>query len=74
MNRCGQLALEHNRRHRPHSYSQIPDPDQFFTRAGEEIQAEVSARRDEILGLPRAKESLEAYRLRSYQALARPRG
>lgn len=69
MNHYGRLVQDHNRRHRPHSYSQIPDPDDFFAEAGEEIQAEVTARRDEILGPPRLDENPEAYRLRSYQAL-----
>lgn len=70
MNSYGRLALDHNRRHRPLTYAQIPDPDHFFTKMGEEIQADVTARRDEILGPPRADESPEDYRLRSYQALA----
>lgn len=69
MNTYGRLVQEHHRRHRPHAYSQIPDPDQFFDEAGKEIQAEVSARRDEILGRPRLDENPEAYRLRSYQSL-----
>ena len=70
MNRYGRLALDHNRRQRPRSYSLIPDPDRFFDQAGEEIQAEVSARRNEILDRPRLGENPEDYRLRSYQALA----
>lgn len=69
MNTFGRLVQDHNRQHRPHAYSQITDPDQFFGEAGEEIQAEVTARRDEILGPPRPDENLEAYRLRGYQAL-----
>jgi len=70
MNRYGQMALDHNRRHRPDAYSQIPDPEAFFAEAGEEIAAEVTRLRVEILGTIRAGESPEAYRLRSYQALA----
>ena len=69
MNHYGQLVHDHNRRHRPRAYSQIQDPDRFFDEAGEQIQAEVTARRDEILGALRPGEDLEAYRLRSYQAL-----
>lgn len=69
MNPYGRLALDHSRRHRPHAYSQIPDPDRFFDQAGEEIGAEVTALRDEILGPPRPDENPEVYRLRSYQAL-----
>ena len=70
MNRFGQMALDHNRRHRPDACSQIPDPDRFFTQVGAEIAAEVTRLRDQILDQPRPGESLEAYRLRSYQALA----
>lgn len=70
MNRYGQMALDHNRRHRPDAYSQIPNPDKFFTEAGEQIAAEVTRLRDEILGPMRSDETLEDYRLRGYQALA----
>jgi hypothetical protein len=70
MNRCGQLALDFNRRHRPVACSQIPDPEAFFAEAGETIAAQISAARDEILGRRRPGEDIEAYRLRSYQALA----
>lgn len=70
MNRYGRLALDHNRRHRPSTYSTIQNPDEFFTATGEEIAAEVTRLRDEILGPPRADENPEDYRLRSYQALA----
>ena len=70
MNRYGQMAQDHNRQHRPAVYSQIPDPDVFFAEAGEVIAAEVTRLRDQILGQPRPGESLEAYRLRGYQALA----
>ncbi len=70
MNRYGQMALDHNRQHRPDVYSQIPDPDAFFAEAGEAIAVEVTRLRDQILDQPRPGESLEAYRLRSYQALA----
>ena len=70
MNRYGQMALDHNRKHRPDAYSQIPDPASFFAEAGEQIAAAVSQLRDEILGPPNAGETPEEYRLRSYQALA----
>ena len=43
MNRYGRLVLEHNRTHRPDAYSQIPDPDDFFTEAGETIATAISA-------------------------------
>lgn len=70
MNRFGQMALDHNRQHRPDAYSQIPDPDPFFTQVGEEIAAEVTQLRDQLLGPGRPGETLEDYRLRSYQASA----
>lgn len=70
MNHYGQIALDHNRQHRPMAYSRISNPTRFFHKAGETIQAEVTLRRDEILGAQRPEESLEAYRLRGYQALA----
>src|SRR3546814_17477673 len=53
MNRYVQMALDHNRRHRPDAYSQIPNPAEFFAGTGEEIAAQVSRLRDEILGSPR---------------------
>ena len=70
MNRYGRLALDFNRRHRPVACSQIPDPETFFAEAGEAIADQISAARDEILGPRRPGEDLEAYRRRSYQALA----
>ena len=70
MNRYGQMALDHNRKHRPAAYSQIPDPAGFFAEAGEQIAAAVSQLRDEILGPPKAGETPEQYRRRSYQVLA----
>jgi hypothetical protein len=70
MNRYGHLALDHNRKHRPAAYSRSPDSEGFFAEAGETIAAQISAARDEILGPRRPGEDVEAYRLRSYQALA----
>ena len=70
MNRYAQIAIEQHRRHRPLEHSMIDDPTRFFTDIGEEIQATVTSRRDEILGPPRPNEAAEAYRLRSYLALA----
>ena len=68
MNRYGQLVLEHSRTHRPDAYSQIPDPNEFFTEAGATIATAISDLRDQILGPPRTNEGLEAYRHRGYQA------
>ncbi len=69
MNRYAQIAIQH-RRHRPLEHSLIDDPTRFFTEIGEQIQADVTNLRDEILGPPRPDESIEDYRHRSYQALA----
>ena len=70
MNRYAQIAIDQHRRHRPLEHSLIDYPVRFFTEIGEEIQAEVTNLRDEILGQTRPGESIEDYRLRSYQALA----
>ena len=70
MNRYGQMALDLNRQHRPDAFSRIADAEALFAQAGETIAAEVTRLRDEILGTIRPGESPEAYRLRSYQALA----
>lgn len=70
MNRYGQMAFDHNRRHRPDACSQILDPEAFFAAVGEAIAAEVTRLRDELLGPIRPEESPETYRLRSCQALA----
>lgn len=37
MNRYGTKAMEHWKRWRPRELQQIPDPEAFFTRLGEEI-------------------------------------
>jgi hypothetical protein len=70
MNRYAQIALDRHRQHRPLEHSLIDDPTRFFTEIGEEIQAEVTSHRDEILGPQRPGESIENYRQRSYQAVA----
>lgn len=69
MNHFGRLAMEHLRMHRPTEFASIDDPVEFFGTVGEEIQATVTSRRDEILGPIREGETHEAYRLRGYQAL-----
>ncbi len=70
MNRYGLLALEQMRRCRPDLLATIGDPDSYFSTAGEQIQAAVTAARDEILGAMRPGETIDQYRLRGYQALA----
>lgn len=64
-----QMAHEFSLRHRPVALAQIQDPHRFFAEAGREVQATVTATRDELLGPVRPGETPEAYRLRSYQAL-----
>ena len=68
MNRYGQTALDHWRRHRPRVLAAMADPTDHFTRLGEETETRVGELRDQILGARRAGETLECYRLRSYQA------
>jgi hypothetical protein len=69
MNRYGQMAFDHTRRHRPTAFASLSDPTGHFSRLGAEIQTEISRLRDELVGSLRSDEDPEAYRLRSYQAL-----
>lgn len=68
MNRYGQMAYNHTRRHRPTVFASLSDPAAHFSRLGEEIAARISCLRDELLGKPRPGENPEDYRQRSYQA------
>lgn len=70
MNHYGRLALEFSQQHRPTALAAIPDPDAYFARSGEEIAAEVTRLRDEILGPARRGEGPDALRIRSSQAQA----
>lgn len=38
MNRYGELAMSHWRRWRPQAFNALPNPDQFFTHLGEEVE------------------------------------
>jgi len=69
MNRYAQIALDQHRRHRPLEHSRIENPTRFFTEIGDQIQADVTAHRDQVLGPPRPGETIEDYRIRSHQAL-----
>lgn len=69
MNRYARMALDHTRKHRPAAMAVIADPQAHFTALGEEIQAQVTARRDEILGTQHPGETIDEYRRRGYQAL-----
>lgn len=68
MDRYAQMALDLHRRLRPLEYALIDDPTLFFSEIGNQIQAQVTDLRDEILGPIRLGESIEAFRLRGYQA------
>jgi hypothetical protein len=70
MNHYGRLALEFGQKHRPTALAAIPDPDAYFTGIGDEIAAEVTRLRDEILGPAREGEGPDALRTRSSQAQA----
>ncbi len=65
----GKMAHDFSRRHRPVALAEIDQPERFFAEAGEQIQAAVTATRDEILGDRRTGESVEEYRRRSHQAV-----
>ena len=68
MNRYGEMALHHWRRHRPRALAAMAHPTTHFTRLGDEVETRVGSLRDQILGAPRPGETAESYRLRSYQA------
>lgn len=68
MNRYGRLAYDHTRLHRPKAFAAMADPVEHFTTLGEEIQAQITTLRDQLLGSPHPTEGLENYRQRSYQA------
>lgn len=69
MNQYGQRMLEHCQRFRPTEFARIEHPTTFFTEAGEQVQADVTELRDQILAGLRPWETLEDFRQRSYQAL-----
>lgn len=50
MNRFGQMAMTHWRRFAPTRYGRILDPTAFFTRLGIEVEQEISAMTEQILG------------------------
>jgi len=68
MNRYGRLAYDHTRLHRPKAFAAMADPVERFTTLGEEVQHQITALRDQLLGSLHPKESLEDYRQRGYQA------
>lgn len=68
MNRYAEMALDHWRHHRTRALAAMADPTTHFTRLGEEAETRVGNLRDQILGNQHPDETLESYRLRSYQA------
>lgn len=48
MNQYGAIAQEHWRRHRPAELAQVEDPERFFTDLGEQVLAEIRARREAL--------------------------
>lgn len=70
MNQYGKMLQTQHRIARPSEHAQITDPERFFSEIGEQVQSEISEMRDRMLGSQQPGESLEDYRLRSYQALS----
>ncbi|HWL41563.1 MAG TPA: hypothetical protein VNQ73_01370 [Ilumatobacter sp.] len=70
MNHYGQLLQNQHRIARPTEHAAISDPKAFFTEIGEQVQSQITELRDQLLGSQRPGETLEDYRLRSYQAQA----
>lgn len=69
VNQYGRMAMDHCRTQRPRAFAEIQDRIGHFTALGEQIQAAVTAARDEILGSRMPQESLDDYRSRSLQAI-----
>ena len=68
MNRYSRLAFDHWLRHRPGALASMADPQGYFDRLGETVEAQVVEARDRLLGPRRAGEDLESFRLRAYRA------
>ena len=68
MNRYSRLAFDHWRRHRPGALASMADPQGYFDRLGEMVEAQVVGARVRLLGPRRPAEDLESYRLRAYRA------
>ena len=69
MNRYGQQAMAHWRRHRSTELATIDDPTTFFTDLGETVQSAVTSMRDEILAREPTTNPVEVRR-RARQATA----
>ena len=69
MNRYGQMALDHYRRHLPDRLAAIADPTHHFTDLGNQTQTAITDLRDRILSAQRPGESPAGYRSRGRQAL-----
>lgn len=69
MNHYGRMAMDHSRLNRPLAFSSIIDPIRHYTELGEQVQAAITAAREEILGQRRESETIGGFRARSQQAL-----
>lgn len=70
LNRYGLLALDFCRRHRPIAWAATPDPISTFEKIGDDIQAQVTLTRDQLLGPPRLQEHPLSLERRAAQALS----
>ena len=70
LNRYSLLALDFCRSHRPNHWAATTDPISTFEAIGEDIQAQVTRTRDEMLGPPRPGEHPMDLDQRASQALA----
>lgn len=70
MNRYGRMTLEYYRHNLPTALAAVPDPDRFFTAAGEQIAASITEVSEQVAGQQRRGETAETYRRRSSQASA----
>jgi hypothetical protein len=71
MNHHGEQALRHWRQYLPASYSRVEDPETFFSRLGEQADAEIEERYLEYAGPEIPGESAEEKQQRLTQAMNR---
>lgn len=57
MNEYGQRGMAHWRTHRPQAYQSLENPEEFFTRMGEEIATEITALAHQLAGPDLPEES-----------------
>lgn len=59
MNKYGSIAQAHWRKHRPVEYGQLPDPDNFFSILGDEIEQRVDSLSEAIVGTDPPNETFQ---------------